>query len=32
VPFLDKIEVKVFSKGESDLVTWLGSIKKAIET
>jgi uncharacterized protein YndB with AHSA1/START domain len=32
VPYLDKIEVKVFSKGESDLVTWLGSIKKAIET
>ena len=32
VPFLDKIEVKVFSKGESDLDTWLGNIKKAIES
>ena len=32
VPSLDNLEVTLFSKGESDLVIWLGSIKKAIET
>ena len=31
VPFLDKIEDKVFWKGDQDLDTWLGRYKEAIE-
>ena len=31
VPFLDKIEDKVFWKGDQDLDTWLGRYQEAIE-
>lgn len=31
VPFLDRIEDKVFWKGDQDLDTWLGRFKEAIE-
>ena len=31
VPFLDKIEDKVFWKGDQDLDAWLGRFKEAIE-
>ena len=31
VPFLDKVEDKVAWKGDRDLDTWLGNLKKAIE-
>lgn len=32
VPYLDKIEDKVFWNGDRDLDTWLGNFKRAIET